>query len=98
MMSGQGLTLFSAVFSAAVRPAEFFCFQDGKGCDIMPSNRRGCSRAEKGEINMDRPFAGLTVTEKAARSLRAGHPWVYEGEVLTDGDPCPDGEIGRAHV
>ena len=38
---------------------------------------------------MDRPFAGLTVTEKAARSLRAGHPWVYEGEVLTAGDPCP---------
>ena len=42
---------------------------------------------------MDRPFARLTVTEKAARSLRAGHPWVYEGEVLTGGDPCPDGAV-----
>ena len=42
---------------------------------------------------MDRPFARLTVTEKAARSLRAGHPWVYAGEVLTAGDPCPDGSV-----
>jgi len=42
---------------------------------------------------MDRPFARLTVTEKAARSLRAGHPWVYAGEVPTGADPCADGEI-----
>ena len=42
---------------------------------------------------MERPFARLTVTEKAARSLRAGHPWVYAGEVLTQGDPCPDGAV-----
>ena len=42
---------------------------------------------------MDRPFARLTVTEKAARSLRAGHPWVYAGEVITTGDPCPDGSV-----
>ena len=42
---------------------------------------------------MDRPFARLTVTEKAARSLRAGHPWVYAGEVITTGEPCPDGSV-----
>ena len=42
---------------------------------------------------MERPFARLTITEKGARALRGGHPWVYAGEVLTEGDPCPDGEI-----
>ena len=25
---------------------------------------------------MERPFASVTVTEKAARALRGGHPWV----------------------
>ena len=42
---------------------------------------------------MERPFPALTVTDKAARSLRGGHPWVYAGEVRTACDPCPDGEI-----
>ena len=42
---------------------------------------------------MDRPFPQLVVSDKAARSLRSGHPWVFAGEVLTQGDPCPDGEI-----
>ena len=36
---------------------------------------------------MERPFASITVTEKGARALRSGHPWVYAGEVLTPGDP-----------
>ena len=30
---------------------------------------------------MDRPYPSVSVTEKAARSLRAGHPWVYGDEV-----------------
>ena len=42
---------------------------------------------------MERPYAKLTVTDKAARALKGGHPWVYAGEVLTPGNPCPDGEI-----
>ena len=42
---------------------------------------------------MERPFKSITVTDKAARALRSGHPWVFAGEVLTPGDPCPDGEI-----
>ena len=42
---------------------------------------------------MERPFAAVTVTEKAARALRGGHPWVYAGEVLTKEQPCADGEI-----
>ena len=36
-----------------------------------------------------RPYPTITVNEKAARALRAGHPWVYGAE--TTGP-----EIGRA--
>ena len=46
-----------------------------------------------GSGKMERPFQSVTVTDKGARFLRSGHPWVYAGEVLTPGDPCPDGEI-----
>ena len=42
---------------------------------------------------MERPFAKVTITEKGARALRSGHPWVYAGEVLSAPDPCPDGGI-----
>lgn len=42
---------------------------------------------------MNRPFPALTITEKAARSLRAGHPWVYAGELLAVPDGCPDGAV-----
>ena len=34
----------------------------------------------------------VTITEKAARSIRGGHPWVYEGEVLS-AEPVADGAI-----
>ena len=37
---------------------------------------------------IDRPYPRLTVTEKAERSLRAGHPWVY-GEEITDAEGGP---------
>ena len=47
---------------------------------------------------MDRPFPSLTITDKGARSLRDGHPWVFAGEVLTEGDPCPDGEIADVYT
>ena len=30
-----------------------------------------------------RPYPRVTVTRKAARSLAGGHPWVFEGEVLS---------------
>lgn len=30
-----------------------------------------------------RPYPRVTVTRKAARSLAGGHPWVFEGEVIT---------------
>ncbi len=42
---------------------------------------------------MERPYPRLIITEKAARSLRSGQPWVYAGEVLSGEPPCPDGEL-----
>jgi len=45
-----------------------------------------------------RPYPRVIVTRKAARSLRAGHPWVFEGEVLrtepaADGSPAQPGGL-----
>lgn len=39
-----------------------------------------------------RPYPRIVVTRKAARSLKAGHPWVFEGEVLEAG-PCANGSV-----
>ena len=42
---------------------------------------------------MARSFVRATVTEKAERSLRAGHPWVYGEEVLSVSDAYENGDI-----
>ena len=39
-----------------------------------------------------RPYPRIAVTRKAARSLKAGHPWVFEGEVL-EAEPCANGSV-----
>lgn len=39
-----------------------------------------------------RPYPRIVVTRKAARSLKAGHPWVFEGEVL-EAEPCDNGAV-----
>ena len=39
-----------------------------------------------------RPYPRIIVTRKAARSLKAGHPWVFEGEVL-EAEPCANGSV-----
>ena len=41
---------------------------------------------------MERGYAAVRVTEKGERSVRAGHPWVYDNEV-TDAAGAQDGEI-----
>lgn len=43
----------------------------------------------------ERPFAAITVTAKAEASLRKGHPWVFDTELLTDcsGEEYKNGEI-----
>ena len=44
-------------------------------------------------MKADRPYPQARITEKGARALRAGHPWVYEGEVtaLEPGRAAPAG-------
>ena len=39
-----------------------------------------------------RPYPKLIVTRKAARALKAGHPWVFEGEVI-EAEPCANGSV-----
>ncbi len=43
-------------------------------------------------MKQQRPYPKLVVTRKAARSLKAGHPWVFEGEVI-DAEPCANGSV-----
>ena len=40
-----------------------------------------------------RPYPILTVNEKAARAIRAGHPWVYGAETTGPDRPCANGDI-----
>ena len=42
---------------------------------------------------MDRPYIKITVNEKAERSLRAGHPWVYGAEVLAAEGEYENGDL-----
>ena len=41
----------------------------------------------------ERPYPIITVNEKAARSLRAGHPWVYGAETSGPDRPAQNGDI-----
>ena len=43
-------------------------------------------------MRQTRPYPRIVVTRKAARSLKAGHPWVFEGEVL-EAEPCANGSV-----
>lgn len=40
-----------------------------------------------------RPYPILTVNEKAARAIRAGHPWVYGVETTGPDRPCENGDL-----
>ena len=42
---------------------------------------------------MERNYPKILVTDKAARSLRSGHPWVYADEVLQPDAACANGQI-----
>ena len=42
---------------------------------------------------MERDYPRLTVTKKAEKALRGGHPWVYADEVAADTGGWADGEI-----
>ena len=51
-------------------------------------------------MKAERPYPKATITEKGARALRSGHPWVYEGEVTslepTPGTSPDDARAGEA--
>ncbi len=42
---------------------------------------------------MERTYGKLAVSEKAEKSLRGGHPWVYGDEVTDIERPCANGEL-----
>ena len=42
---------------------------------------------------MERNYPNISVTDKAARSLRSGHPWVYADEVLHADAACENGQL-----
>ena len=42
---------------------------------------------------MERNDPKILITDKAARSLRSGHPWVYADEVLQADAACVNGQI-----
>ena len=42
---------------------------------------------------MERAFTAVTVTEKAERALRGGHPWVFDGEITRIDGTCENGDI-----
>ena len=42
---------------------------------------------------MERNDPKILITDKAARSLRSGHPWVYADEVLQADAACGNGQI-----
>jgi 23S rRNA (cytosine1962-C5)-methyltransferase len=44
-------------------------------------------------MRQQRDFPVFTVTRKAQAALEAGHPWVYDAEVLTSGDTVPNGSL-----
>ena len=44
-------------------------------------------------MKSERPFPRLNITQKAARSLKNGHPWVYGDEIITSPSDLSDGCI-----
>jgi 23S rRNA (cytosine1962-C5)-methyltransferase len=44
-------------------------------------------------MKQKRNFPWVKVSEKQERSLRRGHPWVYEDEILETGGSLEDGGI-----
>ncbi len=43
-------------------------------------------------MKQTRPYPRITISRKAAKSLRAGHPWLFAGEIL-DAEPAENGSV-----
>ena len=44
-------------------------------------------------MKQQRPYPIVTITKKSQRSIEAGHPWVYAGEVLSCAETAENGAI-----
>ncbi|MDP4109046.1 MAG: class I SAM-dependent rRNA methyltransferase [Bacillota bacterium] len=44
-------------------------------------------------MKQNRGFPKITVTQKAQAALEAGHPWVYDTELLSPSDDMPNGSL-----
>lgn len=44
-------------------------------------------------MKTERPYAKVTITPKGENSLLRGHPWVYEGEILSTDGELHDGDL-----
>ena len=53
----------------------------------------GNTRKEVYAMKAVRPYAKITVTPKGERALTGGHPWVYEGEVVSIEGAAEDGGL-----
>ena len=53
----------------------------------------GNTRKEVYAMKAVRPYAKITVTPKGERALTGGHPWVYEGEVVSIEGAAEDGVL-----
>jgi 23S rRNA (cytosine1962-C5)-methyltransferase len=42
-------------------------------------------------------FPAVSVTAKAEKSLKGGHPWVYDSEVTKADEACGDGDLAEVH-
>ena len=42
-------------------------------------------------MKSERPYPQLTISKKGSRSVQAGHPWIYDEEVLTPQDQLENG-------
>ena len=42
-------------------------------------------------MKSERPYPQLTVSKKGSRSAQAGHPWIYDGEILSPHDQLDNG-------
>ena len=65
----------------------------------VPQRAIKTDEKRKGGVFMENTAPNLVkvqITQKGETSLREGHPWVYDTEVLLPTQPCE--EIGRAHI
>lgn len=56
-------------------------------------NRTGEKNGSEDEMRAERDFPKVVITKKGVRWVEEGHPWVYEGEVLSVTPDAKDGGV-----